>query len=221
VIWYQGESNGSKGYEYRTLFSTMIKDWRHRWGQGDFPFLAVQLAPFAAFNNADGPQWAELREAQDYAAKVLPRVGVAIITDVGEKNDIHPPRKEPVGARLALLARRIAYGEELISSGPVFNSMTLDGNKFVLSFDNVGAGLEARGGPLKDFTVCGENRQFVPAQAEIKAGTVIVWADGVEKPIAVRYGWRNYPEGNLFNKRGLPAGPFRTDDFPLTSAPAP
>lgn len=219
AIWYQGESNGSKGFEYRTLFPTMIKDWRDRWGQGDFPFLCVQLAPYATGNKPDGPQWAELREAQHHATKVLPNVGMAVITDVGEAKDIHPRKKEPVGARLALLARKMAYGEQLVASGPEYNTMTIDGNKIVLSFDNVGSGLVARDGPLTDFTICGEDRQFVPAKAEIKAGTVIVSSDAVEKPIAVRYGWRNCPECNLFNKNGLPASPFRTDDFPLTTAP--
>jgi len=221
AIWYQGESNGSKGFEYRTLFPTMIKDWRTRWGQGDFPFLCVQLAPFNANNDGNGPQWAELREAQFLATKALPNVGMAVITDVGDAKDIHPVKKEPVGARLALLARRIAYGEELVSSGPIFNTMTVDGNRVVLSFDNVGAGLEARGGPLTDFTICGDDKKFVPAKAEIKSGTVIVWSDDVERPIAVRFGWRNCPECNLFNKNGLPASPFRTDNFPLTSEPKP
>lgn len=218
AIWYQGESNGSKGFEYRTLFTTMIKDWRARWGQGDFPFLCVQLAPFNA-GNPEGPQWAELRDAQWYATKALPSVGMAVITDVGEKDDIHPKKKEPVGARLALLARAIAYGQKIVANGPQFRSMTVDGARAVLSFDSVGSGLEASGGMLHGFTICGADRKFVPAQAEIRGDTVVVWADGVERPVAVRYGWKNYPEINLFNKEGLPATPFRTDNFPMLSEP--
>ncbi len=218
AIWYQGESNGSRGYEYRTLFTTMIKDWRARWGQGDFPFLCVQLAPFNN-GNTEGPQWAELREAQLMATKALPKVGMAVITDVGEKDDIHPPKKKPVGTRLALLARRIAYGEEIVADGPIYKSMKVEGNRVILSFDSVGNGLEAKGGELTGFTICGSDNIFVPAQAEIRGDTVVVRCDSVEVPVAVRYGWKNYCVVNLFNKNGLPATPFRTDDLPLVSGP--
>jgi sialate O-acetylesterase len=220
AIWYQGESNGTRGFEYRTLFTTMIKDWRAKWGQGNFPFLCVQLAPFNA-GNAEGPQWAELREAQWHATKALPNVGMAVITDVGEKDDIHPKKKEPVGARLALLAQAIAYGKDVVANGPLYKSMKVEGNKIVLSFDSVGAGLEARGGPLTGFTICGADEKFVPAQAEIVGNTVVVSAEGVAEPKAVRFGWKNYPVVNLFNKNGLPATPFRTDDFPMLSQPKP
>lgn len=220
AIWYQGESNGSKGFEYRTLFPTMIKDWRARWGQGDFPFLCVQLAPFNN-GNTEGPQWAELREAQWLATKILPNVGMAVITDVGDKNDIHPKLKEPVGARLALLALSMVYGKPIVAQGPVYKSMKVDGSRVILSFDSVGEGLDARGGELTGFSICGKDRKFVPAKAEIVGETVIVSAEGIAEPIAVRYGWKNYPVVNLFNKNGLPATPFRTDDFPLTSAPTP
>ncbi len=218
AIWYQGESNGSRGYEYRTLFTTMIKDWRARWGQGDFPFLCVQLAPFNN-GNTEGPQWAELREAQYLATKTLPKVGMAVITDVGEKDDIHPPQKEPVGHRLALLAQRIAYGENLVADGPTYRSMKVEGNRIVLNFDSVGTGLEAKGGELTGFTICGSDNNFVPAQAEIRGDTVVVRCDSVDAPVAVRYGWKNYCVVNLFNKNGLPATPFRTDDLPLISGP--
>jgi sialate O-acetylesterase len=218
AIWYQGESNGSQGFEYRTLFATMIKDWRTRWGQGDFAFLCVQLAPYNA-GNTEGPQWAEVREAQFLATKTLPNVGMAVITDVGEKNDIHPPKKEPVGIRLALLARRIAYGENVVADGPVCKSARVEGNRIVLSFDSVGAGLEAKGGDLKGFTICGNDNNFIPAKAEIRDDTVVVWSESVEAPVAVRYGWKNWPEVNLFNKNGLTATPFRTDSLPLMSQP--
>lgn len=218
VIWYQGEANGSQGYEYRTLFPAMITDWRARWGRGDFPFLCVQLAPWEA-GNADGPNWAELRDAQRFATKSLPNVGMAVITDVGDLKDIHPKRKEPVGARLALLARKIANGQNLVAEGPSFKSMVVDGSNAVIAFDSVGAGLDSRGGPLTGFSISGDGHNFVPARAEIRGATVVVHADGITKPVAVRYGWKNFPVVNLFNKEGLPASPFRTDDFPLTSQP--
>ena len=157
--------------------------------------------------------WARLREAQLMTLKV-PNTGMAVITDVGERNDIHPKKKEPVGARLALLARKIAYGENVVAMGPVYKSMTVEGNRAVLSFDNVGAGLEARDGKLTGFTVAGEDRKFHNAEAEVRGDTVVVHSSEVERPVAVRYGWANYPLGNLWNKDGLPATPFRTDDWP-------
>lgn len=218
VIWYQGEANGSRGYEYRTLFPTMIKDWRQRWDLGDLPFLCVQLAPYGP-RNADGPQWAELREAQWLATKTLPRVGMAVITDVGDKNDIHPTNKHTVGERLALLARRIAYGEKIVADGPTYSKMTIVGDGIDLTFDSIGLGLEAKDGALTGFMICGADREFVPAQAEIRGEQVRVWSPKVAAPVAVRYGWHNYCETNLFNKNGLPATPFRTDDFPLLSQP--
>lgn len=214
VIWYQGESNAGNPGQYRTLFPYMIETWRRDWGRGDFPFLLVQLAPFMA--RSAEPQesgWAELREAQQHATNVLPHVGMAVITDVGEENDIHPRKKEPVGARLALLARRIAYGEKIVASGPVFKRMTVEGNRAVLRFDSVGGGLEARGeGPLTGFAVRGADGKWVWANAEIAGrDTVVVSAPGVERPTAVRYGWANFPVVNLWNREGLPASPFRTD----------
>ncbi|HTK75446.1 MAG TPA: sialate O-acetylesterase [Gemmataceae bacterium] len=211
AIWYQGESNAGKAHEYRTLFATMIKDWRDRWHLGDFPFLCVQLAPF---DRVQGNTWPELREAQLLATQTLPNVGMAVITDVGERADIHPKKKEPVGARLALLARKIAYGEKITAMGPVYKSMKTEGNRAVLSFDNVGIGLEARDGKLTGFEIAGADKQFHPAEAEIRGETVVVYSDKVESPVAVRYGWQNYPQVNLWNKDGLPATPFRTDDWP-------
>jgi sialate O-acetylesterase len=215
VIWYQGESNADKAYEYRTLFSTMIQDWRANWKQGDFPFLLVQLAPYKKINPKPvESDWAELREAQLMATKSLGKVGMAVITDVGEENDIHPKKKEPVGARLALLARKIAYGQEIVAMGPVYKKMRVQGNEVVLTFDNVGAGLESRGEKLTGFTVAGADRKFYPADAVIQGDTVVVSAAGVDKPVAVRFGWANYPVVNLWNKDGLPATPFRTDTWP-------
>ena len=142
-----------------------------------------------------------------------------MITDVGDKDDIHPTKKEPVGARLALLARGIAYGEKIERSGPLYRGMQLKGDKIILSFDQVDGGLESRGGRLRGFAICGEDRKFVWANAEIDNGKVIVSSPQVPKPVAVRYGWADYPVVNLFNRAGLPGSPFRTDDFEITTAP--
>ena len=139
---------------------------------------------------------------------------MAVITDVGEENDIHPKKKEPVGARLALLALKIAYGKDIVAMGPVFKKMTVEGNRAVLQFDNVGAGLECRGPKLTGFTIAGNDRKFHDAEAEIRGDTVVVSSPDVERPVAVRFGWANYPVVNLWNKNGLPATPFRTDDWP-------
>jgi sialate O-acetylesterase len=214
VIWYQGESNATNAYEYRTLFPTMIQDWRTNWKQGEFPFLCVQLAPYAVRNDSTDQTWPELREAQLMATTKLPHVGMAVITDVGEENDIHPKKKEPVGARLALLARKIAYGQDIVAMGPVYKRMKVDGKRAVLSFDNVGSGLQCRGSQLTGFTVAGNDHVFHPAEAEIRGETVVVSCPAVERPMAVRFGWANYPVVNLWNKDGLPATPFRTDNWP-------
>lgn len=221
AIWYQGESNAGAAYEYRTLFPTMISDWRKQWGL-DMPFLCVQLAPYMKIDAQPvESHWAELREAQWLATKKLPGVGMAVITDVGEENDIHPKKKEPAGTRLALLAREIAYHQPVIAHGPTYRSMRIDGNRVILGFDSVCSGLECRGDKLAGFAIAGEDRKFVHAQAEIHGNTVVVSAPGVDKPVAVRFGWANYPVVNLWNKDGLPATPFRTDDWPGRTWPKP
>jgi len=218
AIWYQGESNAGRAHQYRTLFPDMIRNWRRDWNQGDFTFLAVQLAPFTKIKEQPGDSdWAELREAQVLAAKVLPNVGVAVITDVGEENDIHPQKKEPVGARLALAARGIAYGEKITFSGPIYKGMQVQGGKITLTFDHVGKGLEARDGELKGFAIAGADKKFVWAKATIDGDKVTVSSPEVQNPVAVRFGWANYPVVNLWNKDGLPASPFRTDDFPMVT----
>jgi len=220
AIWYQGESNAGRAHQYRTLFPDLIRCWRRDWGQVDFTFLLVQLAPFKAIKDQPGESdWAELREAQLLATKVLPKVGMAVITDVGDPQDIHPTKKQPVGERLALAARGIAYGEKIVYSGPIYRSVKFDGSRAILSFDHVGKGLEARDGVLKGFALCGEDRKFVWADAEIAGDTVVVRSPQVARPVAVRYGWADCPVVNLWNKDGLPASPFRTDDFPLLTAP--
>ncbi len=213
ATWYQGESNTGQAYEYRTLLPAMIEDWRARWGR-EFPFLVVQLAPFGN-SDSNGQTYAELREAQLLTAQKTPKVGLAVITDVGDETDIHPAKKEPVGHRLALLARAIAYGEKVAANGPMYKAMKVEGNKAVLSFDHVGGGLECRGDKLVGFEVCGEDRKFRPAEAVVRGDTVVVSCEGIETPKAVRYGFHNYVAGlNLWNEDGLPATPFRTDSYP-------
>jgi sialate O-acetylesterase len=220
AIWYQGESNAGAAYLYRKLFPLMIKNWRDDWKQGDFPFLFVQLAPWLAIvSEPQESAWAELREAQLFTALNVPHTAMAVITDVGDPKDIHPQNKEPVGGRLALAARALAYGEQIEFSGPIYESMEVVNNTAVLRFKHTGQGLEARGGPLQGFTIANEDRRFYNAEAEIKDGKVIVWSEKVEKPVAVRYGWANCPVVNLWNKDGLPASPFRTDDFPMVTKP--
>jgi sialate O-acetylesterase len=163
--------------------------------------------------------WAELREAQLLATKVVPKVGMAVITDVGDPKDIHPTKKQPVAARLALAARAIAYGEKIEFSGPLYREMKVADGKIILRFAHVGKGLEARDGELKGFAICGEDRKFVWAKAEILPdNTVAVSSPELSNPVAVRFGWADYPVVNFWNKDNLPASPFRTDDFPLTTA---
>lgn len=220
AIWYQGESNAGRAYEYRTLFTSMIEDWRANFGQPDFTFLCVQLAPFTAIVKDPGESdWAELREAQLLATQKLKNVGMAVITDLGDENDIHPKPKGPVGSRLALAARGIAYGESIEYSGPVYSKLEVKQEKITLSFDHLGGGLVAKDGALKGFTIAGQDRKFHNAYAEIEGDQVVVFCPEVPEPVAVRYGWANYPVVNLWNKAGLPATPFRTDDFPGVTQP--
>jgi sialate O-acetylesterase len=216
AIWYQGESNAGRAQEYYSLMPTMIEDWRKAF-KTDLPFFMVQLAPFHA-GDADGVAYAELRDAQRATATKLKNVGIAVITDVGDLFDIHPQHKEPVGTRLALAARAMVYGQKVVFSGPTYKSMSVDGNQAILSFDNIGGGLIARNGNVVNgFTICGEDKYFYPAKAIIKGETVVVTCEKVDKPVAVRFGWNNFPVCNLFNRANLPASPFRTDDFPLTT----
>ncbi len=214
VIWYQGESNAGNGFEYQKLFPHLIADWRKNWNQGDFPFLYVQLANFMeAKDQPSESGWAELREAQLKTLSV-PETAMAVIIDIGEWNDIHPTNKEDVGKRLALAAENLAYGEkDVIYSGPLYAAMKIEDDKIILSFSNIGTGLVARGGPLKEFAIAGLDKKFVWADAEIDGDKIVVWSNKVTDPIAVRYAWADNPESaNLYNKEGLPASPFRTDE---------
>jgi sialate O-acetylesterase len=203
AIWYQGESNANQARLYRTLFPTLIADWRDKWKQGDFPFLYVQIAPYAN-------QPPEIREAQLLTLAKSPNTAMVVTADVGDLNNIHPKRKEPVGQRLALAARATVYGEKIEYSGPTYQAMKVESGKAFLKFTHTVTGMVAKDGPLKDFTIAGADKKFVPAQAEIRGGVIVVSSDQVMAPVAVRYGWGTY-EGNLFNAEGLPASPFRTD----------
>lgn len=220
AIWYQGESNAGRAYQYRRLFPDMIRNWRSVMGQGNFPFLFVQLAAFGPNSDKLGESdWAELREAQTMTLKASPHTGMALAIDHGTYDDIHPRNKQPIGARLALSALAIAYGRKVVHSGPMYESMKTDGEKIRISFRSTGAGLEAKGGDLKGFLIAGEDRKWHPAQARIDGKQIIVWSSDVAKPVAVRYAWAKFPECNLYNKEGLPAVPFRTDDWPGVTQP--
>ncbi|KAF0152356.1 MAG: hypothetical protein FD143_1149 [Ignavibacteria bacterium] len=216
AAWYQGESNTWNPAEYRKLLPALINDWRNQWNVGDFPFLIMQLANFMeAKPYPTESNWAMLREAQLKTLSVK-NTALAVGIDIGEWNDIHPLNKKDVGKRLALAAEKIAYNNKsIISSGPIFKSIKIEGSKAVLSFTNIGGGLVAKGnGQLKEFAIAGADKKFVWAKAEIVGSKIIVWSQEVTSPVAVRYAWADNPaEANLFNKEGLPASPFRTDDF--------
>ncbi|GGF06433.1 9-O-acetylesterase [Hymenobacter cavernae] len=212
VIWYQGESNTGRSYQYRTLFPTLIKDWRSRWGT-DLPFLFVQLANFTkALPEPAESGWAELREAQAMAL-TLPRTGMAVAVDVGDASDIHPANKQAVGHRLALVARNVAYGEKVVASGPTYESMSIKGNQVRLKFRNLGSGLQVKGDTIKGFAIAGADKKFYWATATQQGQELLVTSAAVPNPVAVRYDWANNPKGNLYNKEGLPAAPFRTDQW--------
>jgi sialate O-acetylesterase len=247
AIWYQGEANAGAPVEYRTLFPTMITDWRTQWAQGDFPFFFVQLANFMKRQPDPGnSNWAALREAQAKTLS-LANTGMAVTIDIGEGEDIHPRDKEDVGHRLSLAALDVAYGQKAEDSGPVYQSMTVEGNKIRIKLDHVGQGLTTGVPPphfhpgeartvdptVQGFALAGADQKFVWAHAVIDGDTVVVSSDTVTTPVAVRYAWADNPANNLYNKDGLPAVPFRTDDWPVgeqipkpapaaqTSAPAP
>jgi len=215
AIWYQGESNAGRAYQYRTIFPAMITDWRTKWGQGDFPFIFVQLANFKdRKEQPDESDWAELREAQTMALE-LPNVGMGVTIDIGEAKDIHPRNKRDVGKRLAQWALAQTYGKDMTPSGPLYQSHNIKDRKVYITFDYAD-GIMAKDGKLeKEFAIAGEDKKFVWAEAKIsKDGKVIVSSKKVKKPVAVRYGWADNPKCTLYNGAGLPASPFRTDDWP-------
>lgn len=220
AIWYQGESNAGKAFEYQTLFPALIQDWRRVFRQPEMPFLFVQLAPFMDKTSEPGDSaWAELREAQSIAASPEKKTGMAVITDVGDEKDIHPVWKQPVGERLALAALAIAYDQDVEYRGPEPKE-TASNTEVMIKFAHAAGGLIAKDGPLTGFTIAGEDGKFFNAQAEIVSTDQIrVHCDEVPQPKYVRYGWANFPQGNLWNGAGLPASPFRTDEFRLTTEP--
>jgi sialate O-acetylesterase len=213
-LWYQGEANSSHAKEYTKLQPAMIADWRNKWKEGDLPFLYVQLPNFMEVNYLPSEsEWAELREAQLKSLSV-PNVGMAVAIDLGEWNDIHPDRKKEVGDRLALAAEKLAYGEkDIVYSGPIYKSSTVDGNKITISFTNTGSGLITNDGEeLSQFAIAGADKKFVWAKGKIEGDKVVVWNDNVPNPMYVRYAWADNPDNpNLYNKEGLPASPFRID----------
>ena len=211
--WYQGESNAGKPQEYEKLMLALMNDWRNKWNQGTLPFLYVQLPGFMDYNYLPSESgWAMLREAQ-LKALSAPNSAMAVAIDLGEWNDIHPDNKKDVGERMALGALKLAYGENIVYSGPLYKSATVESDKIIISFDHVGSGLitndeEAPG----DFAIAGADKKFVWAKAKIEGNKVIVWSDEIKQPMYVRYAWADNPvHPNLYNKEGLPASPFRTD----------
>ncbi|HBO45865.1 MAG TPA: sialate O-acetylesterase, partial [Planctomycetaceae bacterium] len=219
AIWYQGEGNVGRAYQYRTLFPTMIADWRARFGLPEMPFGFVQIAPFKYTRqpNQGNPQFcAELWEAQRLTLLATPGTGMVVTTDIGNVADIHPTNKQDVGHRLALWALATVYGKDnVVYSGPMYKSMAVEGDKIRLSFDHVGGGLAAREDkPLSHFVIAGEDKVFHPATAQIDGHTIVVSSDAVPKPLAVRFAPEETAEPNLMNREGLPASPFRTDDWP-------
>ncbi|MEQ8764066.1 MAG: sialate O-acetylesterase [Planctomycetota bacterium] len=213
AIWYQGESNRPRAAQYRRLLPAMIRDWRRVFGQGDFPFGIVQIAPYAYGN--DQGQAAELREAQLLTTQ-LPSTGLAVTMDIGNARDIHPKNKQEVGRRLALWALNQVYGHsDIVYSGPVYRAMETEKESIRLRFDHVAGGLVCRRDALTHFTIAGSDREFHPAQAKIDGETIVVWSEDVAEPVAVRFAWGPADEPNLFNAAGLPASSFRTDDWPM------
>ena len=220
VAFYQGEANGNKladAVEYKELFPTLIQDWRNKWGQGDFPFVFVQIANYhAEATTPSAGAWPWVREAQ-YLALSLPATAMAVTTDLGEANNLHYKNKLDAGVRLALAARHAAYGENIVFSGPVYKSMRVDGNKIILTMDGYALfnnRTGQSGNDLKGFGIAGADQKFVWAKAVITGDTIEISADGVTQPVAVRYNWDDNPPGNLYNKEGLPASSFRTDNWP-------
>jgi len=239
AIWWQGEFNSERGEQYAKLFPALIRDWRRRWAQGDFPFLFVQLQNLDIQPQPNKAHYDEMRDAQLMTLRSVTNTGMAVACDVGDANNIHPPNKQVIGGRLALIARATVYGEkELEYSGPLYQGMKVDGGLIRLSFTHLGGGLTVKngggdvslpwraGGPpvgsrakpaLDSFVIAGADRKFVKAEAKIDGDAVLVCSPEVKQPVAVRYAWADNPVCTLYNQAGLPASPFRTDDWPVFS----
>jgi sialate O-acetylesterase len=221
-LWYQGEANDYEAYNYRKMFPMMITDWRQRWGRGDLPFLFVQLANFKSRKPLPAEsEWAELREAQAMTL-AQPQTAMACAIDLGEGDNIHPADKQDVGLRLALGAERLVYKRPGIASGPLYKGFMVEGDRVRVRFSSVGSGFKTNDGKaITGFTIAGADRQFYWADAVVAGDEIIVHSDKVSRPLAVRYAWADNPECNLVNVEGLPAVPFRTDDWPGITQPAP
>jgi sialate O-acetylesterase len=218
AIWYQGEGNTWRAEQYRTLLPSLIQGWRKGFGEPGFPFLIVQLPNLGTSPELGDSIWAELRDAQLWTAKTVPDTGLAVTIDVGDPKNLHPPRKAEIGERLTLWALGTTHERKIVYSGPIYDSMKISGNEVHIRFRYVGDGLEARGDALKGFSIAGVDRKFHWAEARIEGNGVVVSSKEVSAPAAARYAWANSPNCNLYNKNGLPASPFRTDDWPGASA---
>lgn len=218
AIWYQGEGNTWRAEQYRTLLPSLIQGWRKSFAEPNFPFLIVQLPNLGTSPELGASIWAELRDAQLQTTKTVPNTGLAVTIDVGDPNNLHPPHKAEVGQRLALWALGKTYGQEIVYSGPLYDSMKTVGQEIRVRFRDEGGGLEAHGEALKGFSIAGADRKFHWANARIDGDEVVVSSNEVTVPVAVRYAWAGSPECNLYNTSGLPASPFRTDDWPGESA---
>jgi sialate O-acetylesterase len=216
VLWYQGEQNSSRGYQYRKILPRMITDWRTLFGQGDFPFYIVSLPAFMKRSAVPvaGDDWAETRESQSIAASAVANSCLAITIDTGDADNIHARDKQPVGERLALCALAKYYGKDVIYSGPTLASVEREHGFIRLHFTHTDGGLVARGDKLEEFSIAGEDRKWVWANARIEGDTIIVSSPFVPEPAQVRYAWQSNPAASLFNGSGLPAAPFRTDNWP-------
>ena len=217
TIWYQGESNAARGFQYRSLLTMMIEDWRKKWDQGNFPFYIAQLANWAnelpPAQTPEDSDWAELRESQAYVAKTVPESGLAVMIDIGDSIDIHPKNKQDAGIRLALIALAKYYKKDIPFSGPEYKTHTVEGSSVRLSFNHADGGLTAKNGALKGFAIAGLDKKFYWANAVIERDTIVVSSPNVAEPAAVRYAWAMDPVCNLYNGAGLPAVPFRTDGW--------
>jgi sialate O-acetylesterase len=220
ALWYQGESNALDAFRYRQFLPALIQSWRTA-AKNEFPFLVVQLPNHGAIPQEPAESaWAELREAEFQTFRKVPNVGLAVTIDLGDPKDVHPHRKAEVGERLALWALVKPYAESVVYSGPVYESATVGGNKMLIRFSDVGGGLTAKdSNSLTGFSIAGADHKFYWANAVIQGDTVVVSSPQVPNPIAVRYAWGDSPICNLFNKEGLPASPFRTDQWPGVTAP--
>jgi sialate O-acetylesterase len=219
ALWYQGESNALRAHQYRKLLPALIKNWRAALHQDDLQFLIVQLPNHGAIPEQPGDSaWAELREAELLTAQNVQDTGIAVTIDVGDPNDLHPHRKREVGERLALWALGTTYKEPIEYSGPLYDSIQIRGSEARVRFTHAVSGLESHGTSLQGFAIAGADRSFHWAQASIAGDEVVLSSPDVPQPIAVRYAWGDSPICNLFNKAGLPAAPFRTDDWPGITA---